>query len=349
MTGTFARKTEVSEQGRDLGASRRKRRWATEVVPNSGAILVAILLVVAAVFARDLYSVRNLQSIADQSAGLGVVALGQMLVVLIAGIDMSVSAVILLGAVIIVKNHASAPSIVLAAVMSIAVGVLNGVIVARRRVPAFIGTFAMLILLDGIELVYTQGSAGGSVPSWMHTLGARNLGGVPLPLIVWLGLAALLAGLLHCTVAGRWIYAIGTNAEAARFAGVPLDRVRVCCFACCSVLALLGGIMLAGYSGYVDQTLGNGANLDSIAAVVIGGTALVGGQGRVSGAISGVLVIVLANNIVVLSGLEIYWQYVVSGVVLILAVVVQSLGSGSGPTVRDWLRDVASIGTRPRT
>jgi ribose transport system permease protein len=266
-----------------------------------------------------------------------------MLVVLLAGIDMSVSAVVLLGVVIIVRNHSDAWAIVVAVLISLAVGLVNGMVIALRRVPAFIATFAMLILLGGIELVYTQGTAGGSVPGWVHTLGSKDLGGLPLPLIVWLALAAAIAAVLHLTVAGRWVYAIGTNSEAARFSGVPVGRVRVCCYVACSLLAFLGGIVLAGYSGYVDQTLGNGVNLNSIAAVVIGGIAFAGGQGRVTGAISGVLVIVLANTIVVLAGLSIYWQYIVSGLVLILAVVMQSLGNGSGPRLNEWLREVATF------
>lgn len=344
MTEAF---TSSAEQAVDASVEARgsaaTRRWAAGLVDSSGAILVILLLIVAALVARQLYTVRSLQSVAEQAAGLGIVALGQMLVVLVAGIDMSVSAVILLSVVIIVRNHSSASSIVAAVLISLAVGLVNGVVIAMRRVPAFIATFAMLILVGGIELVYSQGTAGGAVPGWVHTLGSKEISGVPLPLIVWLALAAALAAVLHLTVAGRWVYAIGTNSEAARFSGVPVGRVRVCCYAMCALFAFLGGITLAGYSGYVDQTLGNGANLNSIAAVVIGGIAFAGGLGRVTGAIIGVLVIVLASTIVVLAGLSIYWQYIVSGLVLIIAVVLQSLGSGRPPRLNEWLREVATF------
>lgn len=344
MTKAFPSRVEEAMDGR-VGAreSTAARRWAAGLVYSSGAVLVVLLLIVAAIFARHLYTVPSLQSVADQAAGLGIVALGQMLVVLVAGIDMSVSAVVLLSVVIIVRSHSDASSIVAAVLISLAVGLVNGMVIALRRVPAFIATFAMLILVGGIELVYSQGTAGGSVPGWVQTLGSKDLGGLPLPLIVWLVLAAIVAAVLHLTVAGRWVYAVGTNSEAARFSGVPVGRVRVCCYVMCALFAFLGGITLAGYSGYVDQTLGNGVNLNSIAAVVIGGVAFAGGQGRVTGAISGVLVIVLANTIVVLAGLNIYWQYIVSGLVLILAVVMQSLGSGGGPRLKEWLREVATF------
>jgi ribose/xylose/arabinose/galactoside ABC-type transport system permease subunit len=303
-------------------------------------MIVVLLLIIAAFMARGLYTTRNLQSVADQASGLGIVALGQLLVMLVAGIDMSVSAVILFGVAFVLKQGGGLSAVLVAAAISLGVGLINGLLIARRQVPPFIATFGMLILLGGIELTYTQGSASGSVPRWMVFLGDKNLGVIPVPLLVWLGCATALALVLHKTIAGRWIYAIGTNRQAASFTGLPVSRTKVACYVACSLLAFLGGLVLAGYSGYVDQTLGNGANLNSIAAVVIGGTAFTGGEGRVTGAITGVLVIVIADNLVVLAGMPIYWQYIVTGAVLMLAIIIQTL-SGGGAPLWTWLHRLA--------
>jgi ribose/xylose/arabinose/galactoside ABC-type transport system permease subunit len=309
----------------------------TDLASVSGALIVVLLLIVAAATARGLYTTREMQSVADQAAGLGIVALGQMLVILVAGIDMSVSAVILFGVAFVIKQGGGTSAVLEAAAIAVGIGLLNGLLIARRQAPPFITTFGTLILIGGVELVVTQGSAGGSVPPWMHSLGGKNVGVIPVPLLAWLGCAVVLSLVLNKTVAGRWIYAIGTNREAAAFTGIPVGWTKVACYVVCALLAFAGGLVLAGYSGYVDQTLGNDANLNSIAAVVIGGTAFAGGEGRVSGAITGVLVIVIADNLVILAGLPIYWQYIVTGGVLMLAIIIQTL-SGGGAPLWSWLR-----------
>lgn len=295
------------------------------------ALLVVALLMVAAIGVRGLYTVRSLESVVDQASGLGAVALGELVVILIGGIDMSVNAVILLSVAYLLRGGGSLWALVVAALISVAVGLGNGLLIAHRKVPPFIATFGMLLLVGGFELTYTQGSVGGVVPSWVNTLGNGNVGAVPISLLVWLGSALIVGVVLNRTVIGRSIYAIGSNPGAASHTGLPVSAVRVGCYVACSFLAFIGGLMLAGYSGSIDQTLGSNANLNSIAAVVIGGAAFVGGKGKVSGAIIGVLVITTANNLVVLAGMPVYWQYIVTGAVLIVAVMGQAIFGGGAP------------------
>lgn len=293
----------------------------------AAATTLAVLLFAAAV-TPSFYRPGNLYSVAIQAAVLGVVVVGQTLVLLIRGLDMSVSAVMGLSAAIVVASATGASSmrmLLLAAVIAVAVGLANGLLVTKRNVPPFIATFAMLILVGGARLAYTHGQTSGSVPSWVRALGSGAVLGVPLALITWvaLGLAAFV--MLRFTVWGRWVYAAGTNPEAARHSGVPVDRVVVAAFVLASLCALLGGLMLSGFLGYVDQGLGVDANLNSIAAAIIGGVAFSGGRGGVLGAAIGALLLTILVNVVVVAGLAVHWEYVVEGAVLVVAVTIQGL------------------------
>ena len=297
----------------------------------------ALVLAVAAVATPSFYSSGNVRTVALQASVLGVVVLGQTLALLVRGLDMSVSAVVALTGVVAVSATATGAvtsSVLTVTALAVLVGLANGLLITRRKVPPFVATFAMLIVVGGARLAYTQGQTSGSVPSWLRTLGSGSMLGVPVPTVIWVGLGAILYFALAHTTWGRYVYSVGANPEAAKHGGVPVGLVTVSAYVICALCAMLAGLMLSGYLGYVDQNLGTNVNLNSIAAAIVGGVAFSGGRGGVLGAAVGALLLTILINVVVVAGLPIYWQLIAQGLVLVFAVMIQGL--------RDrWLPDAA--------
>jgi ribose/xylose/arabinose/galactoside ABC-type transport system permease subunit len=263
--------------------------------------------------------------LAPQIAALAVLTIGQTLVLLVRGLDLSVTAVV--GASAVILSGAvlhSLPERILAAIgVAVAVGLLNGFLVTKRHVPAFIATFGTLVFLGGAQLGVTQGQTSGTAPVWMVSIGVGRLGPIPWSVLIAGLVFAVFAVLLGRTRYGRWIYAIGSNPEAARYSGIAVHRVTIACYVGCALLAALAGVMMGGFVQYVDNTLGTDANLNSIAAAIIGGVAFSGGRGSVTGALAGAVVISVMLNLLFLVGFDIQWRYILQGLILIGAVAVQ--------------------------
>jgi ribose/xylose/arabinose/galactoside ABC-type transport system permease subunit len=295
-------------------------QWAAPVA--SAAVLLG-----AAVFVPKFYEPGNLTTVAIQAAVLGIVAVGQMLVLLVAGLDLSVNAVLGLGAVIVISNQQGFSMLTLLEALAIAVGVglANGLLVAWRKVPPFIATFGMLIFVGGARLAYTHGQASGNVPAWLRVVGIGQLGPLPNALLTWILILLVAGGLLLFTRYGRYVYAVGANYEAARYAGVPTREVVVACYVACSVLALIAGLVLSGYIGYVDQRLGTDFNVNSIAAAIVGGTTFSGGRGNVLGTAAGAILLSILLDLVVVAGIPINWQLAMQGAVLVAATAIQGM------------------------
>lgn len=294
-------------------------QWAAPIV-------IVIVLIVAAVYAPAFFRPNNLRTVGIQVAVLGVVAIGQTLVLLTRSIDMSVSAVLALGAVIVVQTEAGNSiyiSLIQALLVAAAIGLTNGYLVAKRHVPPFVATFGMLVFVEGARLAYTKGQASGTVPELLRTMSIETLGPIPMAVIVWLLLNAVVIFTLRYTRFGRWVYAVGGNPGAARYAGVNVDWVLIGAHVACSVLAILGGLLLSGYIGYVDLRLGADYNMNSIAAAVVGGTTFFGGRGNMFGTAAGVALLIMLLNLVVVLGLAIHWQYAMQGTVLVAATALQ--------------------------
>jgi ribose transport system permease protein len=295
-------------------------QWAAPVAS-------AVVLLLAAVFVPKFYEPGNLTTVAIQASVLGIVAVGQMLVLLVAGLDLSVNAVLGLGAVIVISNQQgfSVLTVLEAFGIAVAVGLANGLLVAWRKVPPFIATFGMLIFVGGARLAYTHGQASGNVPSWLRVVGIGQLGFMPNAALAWILILLLVGGILLFTRYGRYVYAVGANSEAARYAGVPTREVVVACYIACSVLALVGGLVLSGYIGYVDQRLGTDFNVNSIASAIVGGTTFSGGRGNPLGTAAGAILLSILLDLVVVAGISINWQLAVQGVVLVLATAIQGM------------------------
>jgi ribose/xylose/arabinose/galactoside ABC-type transport system permease subunit len=295
-------------------------QWAAPVA-------LVVVLLAAAVFVPKFYEPGNLTVVAIQSSVLGIVAVGQMLVLLVAGLDLSVNAVLGLSAVIVISNQQgfSAVTVLEALAIAVGVGLANGLLVAWRKVPPFIATFGMLIFVGGARLAYTHGQASGNVPGWLRVVGIGQLGPLPNAALTWLIILAVIGGILLFTRYGRWIYAVGANYEAARYAGVPTREVVVACYVACSALAMIAGLVLSGFIGYVDQRLGTDFNVNSIAAAIVGGTTFSGGRGNPIGTAAGAILLSVLLDLVVVAGIPINWQLAVQGVVLVLATAIQGM------------------------
>ena len=289
-------------------------------------ITIVIVLIIAVFIAPAFFSPTNLKTVAIQVAVLGIVAIGQTLVLLVRSIDLSVSAVLALGAVIVVQTEAGNSiliSIIEAFTVAAIIGFANGYLVAKRKVPPFIATFGMLVFVQGARLAYTKGQASGTVPEILRAISIKPIGFIPAALIVWLIVNAIFIFLLRFTRFGRWIYAVGGNPNAAKYAGIKVDWIMITAHTLCAILAMLGGLVLSGYIGYVDLRLGADYNLNSIAAAIVGGTTFTGGRGNLFGTAAGVLLLILLLNLVVVLGLPIHWQYATQGLVLVVATALQ--------------------------
>jgi len=289
-------------------------------------IMCVVVLIAAAIFAPAFYEPTNLKTVLIQIAVLGVVAVGQTMVLLVRSIDLSVSAVLALGAVIVVQTQAGnslAVAFLEAFVIAALVGLANGYLITKRQVPPFIATFGMLVFVQGARLAYTKGQASGTVPPILRAMSFQNVGPVPAALLVWIAINIIFIVVLRYTRFGRWIYAVGGNPTASRYAGIRVDMVVMIVHMICSMLAMLAGLLLSGYIGYVDLRMGADYNTNSIAASVVGGTTFTGGRGNLFGTAAGVAMLILLLNLVVVLGLPIHWQYAMQGLVLVLATALQ--------------------------
>jgi ribose/xylose/arabinose/galactoside ABC-type transport system permease subunit len=271
-------------------ASGSAARLAGRLAPIGGLL---VLLVVAAITTPDLYNSDNLTLVLFQVGLIGVTAIGQTLVLLVAGIDLSIGAVIGLTTVIVASrtngDGGELPvAIGLAALAGLGVGLVNALLVLVRQVPPFVATFATFVLIQGAITAATRGAPSGEIPDALDPLGADKVAGIPTPVLIFAGLALVAGIVLARTTGGRWLYATGANRRAAQLSGVPTALVIGAAYVVSALLAVLGGLIDAAYVGHVDAELSRSLNLDSVAAAVIGGVALTGGRGTIGQTVSGV-------------------------------------------------------------
>jgi len=252
-------------------------------------------------------------------------ACGMTMVIILGGIDLSVGSIIALSGCIaaacVVRHGLTIPvSLVIGVVTGILFGMINGIIIAKTTIPAFIVTLATMNIARGFAYVYTGGSPVRVVTKEWQFVGAGYIGMFPTPVIILLIILIITGILMNNTRLGRHIYAVGGNVQAAHFSGISVTKVKFWVYAYSGLMAGIAGVVLASrmYSG--QPTAGNGAEMDAIAAVVVGGTSMAGGAGKIGGTIIGALIIGYLNNGLNLMNVNSFWQYVVKGVVILLAV-----------------------------
>jgi ribose/xylose/arabinose/galactoside ABC-type transport system permease subunit len=287
-------------------------------------IFLVILLIVAFLVSPHFFSPRNIQNLLTDGAPLGMAALGQTFVILTAGLDLSVGSLMSTVAVIATSirpdNAMILPIFLISIGFGALVGFVNGWLVTKRKVSPFLATLATMIVLQGIRFAYTKGAPlSGHLPPGFRVLGTGTLLSIPINLLALAFLILVFALLLYRASYGRKLYLVGGNPRAAFLSGIHSDRIIITAYMICSILASIAGLFLVGYVGSVDNWVGRGYELDSIAAVMMGGASFKGGKGGVFGSLAGVLVLIVIYNLVLLLGFPIQAQLVVKGLVIILA------------------------------
>ncbi len=304
--------------------------------PVAGVYIGLVVLFIAATIATpDLFlTVKNLTNVFRQVSIVGVVSIGMTIVLLIGGIDLSVTSVMAISACLMADfsqriTKAGTPELSFLIVLMIfgialAVGWLNGIMIVFRGVEPFIITLGMNQLLYGLNLIYTHGAPVGEITGGWKAFGSESLAGLlPWPVVLFAALMVAAIILLRKTVFGRYIYAIGSNAEAARLSGIKVNRHKIVAYMLCSLTAAVAGIMLAARVRVGEPNGSAGFDLDAIAAVVIGGTSMAGGFGSLVGTLAGVLIMGIMNNMLNLVGADPFLQIAIKGLIVIFAVLVQ--------------------------
>ena len=267
----------------------------------------------------------NIENILQQISVNGIIAIGMTMVIITGGIDLSVGSVLALSAVVATSfahpdKYPLIVPILLGVVVGLACGAVNGLLVAKKRLAPFIVTLGMMTVARGMALVYTGGRPVINLSDSYNEIGGGILGPIPFPALIFFAAVLLGAFILHFTRFGRYVYAVGGNELAAKVSGVNTDRVLIGVYALTGALSGAAGIVLSSRIMSGPPATGEGSELDAIAAVVIGGTSLSGGIGSIAGTIVGVLIIGVMNNGLDLLNVSSYWQQIVKGLIIVLAV-----------------------------
>lgn len=297
-----------------------------ELIRRAGVYVVLALLIAAgAIQYASFLSSQNVGNVATQAAPIVLTALGQTFVLLTGEIDLSVGSLVSIVSVIVANGMAGRDSLVLPVVFiallaGALTGLVNGVLTTFFRIPSFIVTLAMLLILQGVNLVWTAGAPSSTLaPSFNGATGGRILA---IPVGVYVVVAALLLAhfILKKTYAGRLFFLIGSNPRAVHIAGLPVALIKTLAFVLSGLLAACAGIFLTSYVGSGQSWLGAGMELTAIAATVIGGTDLFGGRGTAAGAVGGGLLLTVIFNLLIFMGVPSAYDPVATGAILLAGI-----------------------------
>jgi len=300
-------------------------------------LAVCVILAIASpVFATS----ANLLNVALATSVTALLAAGQTFVIILAEIDLSVGAILGFSAAItamVLRHHSTITGIVVGLAVGAAAGLVNGLLVTKTRMPSFIATLATLSILSGLALQLTQGNPVSVTDYNFQNIGQARIAGIPTPvwiMIVVFVVFVIFGILLARTRFGRYAYATGDNAEAARLSGISVDRVKILAFVISGALAALAGFIVTARLSTAEPTAGTGLELEAIAAVIIGGTSLAGGRGDLLGTIVGALILGVIDNGMNLLNVNPFLQDVVKGVVILFAVLLDR----NADVIRGWIR-----------
>jgi ribose/xylose/arabinose/galactoside ABC-type transport system permease subunit len=292
-----------------------------------GAIWLAVigLYAIASIISPPMLQLGQVFNILQVASFLGVIALGQFVVVLSGGIDLSQAGVVTLTNIVATSVMLGQDAMILPAVaiclgLALVIGILNGAMVAVLGITPLVATLGMNALLFGSALVFTGGAPRGAGAPALDAIGNGPLGGVPVATLIWLALAALLWVLMRQTVFGRWLYSVGGNARAAHMMGVPVERVTITAYALSTLMAACGGLLLTAYVGNPSLGIGNQYLFTAVAAVVVGGAALSGGIGSVPATVGGAVFITVLGSFTNIVRVSTGAQFVIQGALILISV-----------------------------
>ena len=287
-------------------------------------VILALCMIVLTIISPYFFTGLNLITIAIQTAVIAIIAVGQTLVIITGGIDLSVGANLALGNIIVASMMTSGVSLPICLVTALAFsacfGYVNGWAITKMKVPPFIVTLGTMSVARGVALVITNGTPISRLPEALSWFGRGEIGPLPVPILIFMITAVIFNWMLNHTVMGRRIYAVGSNIEATRLSGINTGKTVRMVYLLSGLLAGLAGIVLMGRLGLAHPTAGMDYNMNSVAAAVIGGTSLTGGVGNIFGTMIGALIMGVLNNGFVLMGLSSFYQEIAIGIVLVMAV-----------------------------
>lgn len=303
------------------------RQFVQKVLRKYSTLLILVVIAAGFSLASDRFlTVDNFKNIALQTSVLAVIAIGMTFVILTAGIDLSVGSVAALTGAIAagmnVRNGLDTwTSIAIALLVGAGVGLVNGLLVVQGKMPPFVATLAMLAIARGFTLVYTDGRPIAGLDDDFKELGNEELLGIPIPVFVTIIVLLIAIWVSRYTRYGNHVYATGGDVEISRLAGLRVNRILTSVYIVSGTTAAIGGVLLTGRLASAQPNAAVGLELDAIAAPVLGGVSLFGGVGRVGGAVAGALILGVLSNGLNLVGVSSFYQQVIKGVVLVLAVV----------------------------
>jgi len=301
-----------------------------DMIRRYGILIGFIGLIIAfSILSERFFTISNMLIVMRQTSIVAFLAVGMSFVILGAGIDLSVGSVLAFSGAVgagVMQNGGVFLGVLAGLALGTALGVFNGIVITKLKIPAFIATLAMMAIARGGTLVYTDGRPITGLPSSFAFLGRGYIGNVPFPIILMLIIFILAYIFLKLTRFGRYVYATGGNINAARASGIKVDNVIISTFAISGFLSGLTGMVLASRLNSAQPTAGMGYELDAIAAVVLGGTNLFGGEGELWGTLVGAFIMGILNNGLNMLNVSSFYQQVVKGIVILIAVTVAQSG-----------------------
>ncbi|MDU5080357.1 ribose ABC transporter permease [Tissierella sp. P1] len=293
--------------------------------PIIGLIIFSVII---SILNPRFLTMGNLLNVFRQTSINAIIAAGMTFVILSAGIDLSVGSILgfsgAVGAKMLASGYNIWLSLLVAIVIGAVAGIVNGIIITRGKVQPFIATLAIMILLRGATMVFTSGRpipvSGEHISGVFRWIGTGVVLGIPVPIAIMIIVFIVCYYILNHTQYGRHLYAVGGNEEASLLSGVNTAKIKILAYTASGILAAIAGIIVTSRLSSAQPTSGEGYELDAIAAVVLGGTSLVGGQGTIIGTIIGALIIGILNNALNLMDVQSYYQMIAKAIVIIVAV-----------------------------
>ncbi|MGV8981963.1 ABC transporter permease subunit [Clostridium sp.] len=288
--------------------------------------LLILCLVISVITPRFL-TIPNIKNVFTQVSVNAVIAIGMTFVILTGGIDLSVGSILAISGAVAASIIKSTGNIYLAIIVALAigsmVGLINGLLISKGKIQAFIVTLATMTIFRGVTYVYTNGTPISGLGENFSVIGNKTVLGLPIPVVFTIIVFGLAYYVLSQTRYGRYLYALGGNEDSARLSGINTDKIKTLVYVICGAAAALSGIIVASRIGSASPNAGVGFELDAISAVVLGGTSLSGGEGSVVGTIIGALIIGVLNNGLNLVNVSPFYQAIIKGLVILLAVIVE--------------------------
>ena len=302
------------------------KRVINKIQDLGALIALIVLIIVISIISPQFRTIDNFMSLLRQSSINGFIAFGMTCVILTGGIDLSVGSTLALStafcAFFIKTGMPVGFAMILALLIGFGCGLISGLLVTKGRLQPFIATLITMTVFRGVTMIFMDGKpiSGLGNSFLLKFVGKGNLFGIPFPVILFIIVFLVFLFALQKTVFGRRIYATGSNSTSAKLSGVNIDKTKLITYAISGVMAALSGLILLSRLASAQPTLGDGYELDAIASVALGGTSMNGGRGRIWGTFVGVLIIAVLNNGLNILGVSSYYQSVVKGIVILIAV-----------------------------